>query len=332
MAGMHHALILASRIGAGVVAAMAFYFAFFLYENEEGIWQNRIENLWASVYDRAKITDSTSTALFNKIGEMLRNLFVRIYGKKMLSIQAVAVSTDLSLGGAILFAVLTGVWSFLKGNQPDVPNPGLGIVVATSLLFCALLPHVFRKPWTIPAACLPIVGFLIAFLVTGAHGGLAPGMFYSTIPVVWFLSIMSDFLAVIVLRKMFASITRNISIAHLLLLIVALIGVSLAIAMSPVLVVFPIRNLVWTSDAAEIAQLLFLLNVTTLLFCILPLAMLFVVLVHRLTWPTLSRLLYPVASRKIITNRPALVSSGSVCFLYAVTAQVGIEKVLKVLS
>ena len=40
---MQHALVLASRILAALLAA-AFYFAFFLYEDEEGVWQNRIEN------------------------------------------------------------------------------------------------------------------------------------------------------------------------------------------------------------------------------------------------------------------------------------------------
>jgi hypothetical protein len=53
---MHHALILVSRVVAGIVGGVAFYFALFLYEDEEGLWQNRIEKLWASVYDRAKIT------------------------------------------------------------------------------------------------------------------------------------------------------------------------------------------------------------------------------------------------------------------------------------
>ena len=42
MAGMHHALMLASRILAGILPGIAFYFAFFLYEDEEGIWQNRL--------------------------------------------------------------------------------------------------------------------------------------------------------------------------------------------------------------------------------------------------------------------------------------------------
>jgi hypothetical protein len=75
-----------------VVAIIAFYVAFFLYEN---VWQNRIDNLWCSVYDRAKVTRSTSTALFNRIGEILQNFFSQLFGRRLVSFQAIAVSLNL---------------------------------------------------------------------------------------------------------------------------------------------------------------------------------------------------------------------------------------------
>jgi hypothetical protein len=110
MAGMHHALILASRIVAGVVAGIAFYFALFLYEDEEGIWQNRIENLWASVYDRAKVTDRTSTALINKIAQILKNCFSWLFGDKLVSFQA--ISTSINLSFAIMVLALVVMFTF----------------------------------------------------------------------------------------------------------------------------------------------------------------------------------------------------------------------------
>jgi len=39
----------------------------FLFEDEQGVWQNRVDNLWIAVYGRAKLTDSVATALLNKI-------------------------------------------------------------------------------------------------------------------------------------------------------------------------------------------------------------------------------------------------------------------------
>jgi hypothetical protein len=99
---MHHALILTSRIVAGVVAAVAFYFAFFLYEEEEGQWQSRIELLWFSIDDRAKQINSTSTALLNTIGQLLINALTRIFGSKVFSVRAFAMSTWLSILGGTL--------------------------------------------------------------------------------------------------------------------------------------------------------------------------------------------------------------------------------------
>lgn len=84
---MHHALMIVSRIAAGVVGTIAFYLAFFLYEDEQGVWQNRLEQLWLTVYDRAKVIDSTSTALFNKIGQIVLNWSARIFGRKLISIR-----------------------------------------------------------------------------------------------------------------------------------------------------------------------------------------------------------------------------------------------------
>jgi hypothetical protein len=52
---MHHALMIVSRVLAGLVAAMAFYLSFFLYPNEEGIWANRIDDLWVSVHNCADL-------------------------------------------------------------------------------------------------------------------------------------------------------------------------------------------------------------------------------------------------------------------------------------
>jgi hypothetical protein len=83
----------------------------------------------------------------------------------------------------------------------------------------------------------------------------------------------------------------------------------------------------------QLRTLLAGLNVTTALLCQVPAIMLCVVLLHKLIWPALSRLLYPLASRKVITNRKALISVGSLCLLYALNvAQVGVKDVLKLFS
>ena len=59
---MHHALIVGIRLAAGVVGAVAYYLALFMYEGAAGVLQNRIDNLWSAIYERSTITNSTSIA------------------------------------------------------------------------------------------------------------------------------------------------------------------------------------------------------------------------------------------------------------------------------
>ena len=89
-----HVLAIIGRVVAGCVAALAFYMAFFLYEDEEGVWQNRLNKLWMALDDRAKLTNSKATALFNKIAEIQNNAYRRVFGARLLSAQSIGVSTS----------------------------------------------------------------------------------------------------------------------------------------------------------------------------------------------------------------------------------------------
>ena len=106
---MPHSLTVASlilRLCAGFIAALSFYMAFFMYEDEKGAWQNRLENLWASVYDRAKVTDGTTTALFNRLAEAMKILFEKAFGRRLLSLKAVFVSANLTLGLGLIASMV----------------------------------------------------------------------------------------------------------------------------------------------------------------------------------------------------------------------------------
>jgi len=74
------------RVVAAVIAAIAFYFALFLYEDEEKQWQNRLDSLWVAIYDRARLTTSTTTALINTIAAAYSNFLDRLFGRRLLSL------------------------------------------------------------------------------------------------------------------------------------------------------------------------------------------------------------------------------------------------------
>jgi hypothetical protein len=58
------AAVLVARVLAFAAGVLAFYLAFFLYEDEDGVWQSRIDNFWVAVDERARVIDRVTTALF----------------------------------------------------------------------------------------------------------------------------------------------------------------------------------------------------------------------------------------------------------------------------
>jgi hypothetical protein len=65
------------RAVAAFVGAIAFYAAFFMYEDEEGRWQNKLEELWIAIDDRARTVMSRSAALVAKVAEIVTSAFDR---------------------------------------------------------------------------------------------------------------------------------------------------------------------------------------------------------------------------------------------------------------
>lgn len=328
---MHHALIIGSRVLAGLVGLIAFYFAFFLFEDEEGGWQNRLENLWIAVSDRAKITNSTSVALVNKIGDVLRRMFTQLFGDHMLSFQAVAVSTNLSLAGATLTTCLLGILAMRRGEQPDF-SILWGIVVALSLIFFAIVPTYVKGWWAVATSCVSPICFFVAFrnLIHRQVGFIAADYVNKIVLVLLVLSVIADLLAVVALRRLFSALSKSVSAPRMLLTIVVLMTVALVVAASPAIVFVWLRGDLWLDDLRNLILLLWQLDATTLMACILPIGMLVVVLIHKLLWPLLSRVIYPLTRYKVLSNRKVLIPVGTLCLTFALHLEsVGAKELLK---
>jgi len=82
------------RLLAALVGAFAYYAAFFMYEDEQGKWQSRIEALWITVNDQEKVAGSRASALFDRVAAVVTGAFDRVFGSKLISIQLLGVSTS----------------------------------------------------------------------------------------------------------------------------------------------------------------------------------------------------------------------------------------------
>jgi len=348
MAGMHHALMMASRIAAALFGVVAFYAAFFLYEDERGILQNRLEELWVEIYDRAKVTDSTSIALFNKISEVLSNEYNKIFGKKLISQKAVHASISLSVCGATVgYIVVFFRWLFpLSLSSGHLWLNALAIIVFGYLFYIWL--QSLSKLLFIPGYCVTgasiftTVASLLLLLIT-AEGFRAieahihrSGLVILTVAQILIvaLSIGSDYFVVVFMRKLFSSVAASLSrmkvafVTFLLVFLSGLVLVSPIILLRAIAILFPSQL-----DVAHIAtQELVLLNITTSFICFMPAALLFYSLLHRCLWPMLGRLLYPLASDHIVTERRVLLPIGALAFTYATHPKlVGLEDIIKLI-
>jgi hypothetical protein len=334
---MHHVLIVASRVATGLFSCICFYLAFFLYEDEEGHWQNRIDDLWITIDDRARITKSTSTALLNKLGEAMKRLFGKMFGQRMFSYHAVVISFNLSLACGFS-AVAIGILFFT--TRRDLGSTSFWYELAMLIGFCAfffflaILPMLTDMIGVLVFCSFPLIAtiLLIAFgEVSGTRNNPFLGMTIATATVcsVLALSALSDFVVVITIRRLFATMSVSLSMRKLAGLMSVFVGLPLIFTGVPMLLTFthPIGYV------KELATFLVFLNISTTFMCLVPLLSLIVILLHRVVWPTLARALYPFSRNRIVTNRKVWVSVGSLCVVYTLhPAQVGIQDILKLFS
>jgi hypothetical protein len=144
---MHGFLIdlhLACRVVAFLLGVFGLYLTCFLFEGEEGRWQNRLETLWISIDDRARMTDSRFTAVVSRVAQVLVKGYNRMFGEHLISFQAVGVSISSSLAFAMLLSAIIDVSSAatLRGDLFLV----IMLILACVFAILAILPSL-RPNW-----------------------------------------------------------------------------------------------------------------------------------------------------------------------------------------
>ncbi len=348
-----HILSLLGRVSALGVASIAFYRAFFIYEDEDGIWQNRLDGIWVSIHDRSKTTDHFATALINKIGQLMTRTFDVMFGNKSFSLQMFVVSLNASLGGGILSYLL---WLLCIRPKPAWSHHPIGIFapIILSGLFClALASLCIRYPKTLVflVATLPldIMILYFAFFVIEAvrihqPGSmlLEPGVQYGLFTLLVLLAVASDFVALIFLRRLLVSVQYAVRlreiVKRLMKSIAALIGALALPLMLVELVEIVLRMMslnqgVLALPFRPLAIMLIFMDVITVAYCLLPIFTLIFVLLNRLLLPILSRMIYPLSRFQVLRNRAALISFGSLALLIGLgLEQFGIKAILTLLK
>lgn len=85
-------MMLFLRILAIACGAILIYASIFLYEDEEGKIQNKLEDLWLKISNARKYALSKHTAFMQMIAKLMTIGFDRIFGSRLFSLQSIGVS------------------------------------------------------------------------------------------------------------------------------------------------------------------------------------------------------------------------------------------------
>jgi hypothetical protein len=317
-----HSAVIVFRVVAGVVGVAAFYLALFLYDDEEGRLHNRLEQLWISVHDRARATSNKSTALVNSIGGILTTVFNRLFGGRLLSFRAVVMSYNMSFLGATLY----GAFKIWASGDSALLNLLLGL-----LIMCFIIPMMISsKRWVLLFCSLLLLTFF----------GNAVLVFSTLLPaneiemnvrdemiltIASTLSIVSDFVIVLIIRKAVRALKHSYSIPIVSLIITALVAAGAAL--------FFIQYLIFKYTDADdlggstryvvnsLSNSLFRDNVLPALMAFLPALALALVILHRSMWPLTARLVYQLPRSKVLANKKLLFSIGTACLGLALNVE-----------
>lgn len=307
---------------SGLAGLFVLYLAFFTYEDEEGAIQDRIENLWISIRDRQERSGKRVAALFQQIAEMLDEFFNRVFGKSLISFQAVCVTMCYSLAGLYLV-------------EPQKDFSTLRITHDSSILgffafaFMGTLPAIVGYSKAIVVVAAPLVFSVCIFIaqigmhLAGNDSYTAKLIAYNMAPLA--ISFVSDAAAISLLRRLLRSIANTYKIWTLVLALILqgflawLIAIPLwlTIKRSPhvsddVQRVIIVPTAGWNISTGIVAMAFFVL-----LLCLL---------VHKISWPLLGRLIYPLARFRITRNRPLM---ASLALLLITISMPGVGDVLK---
>lgn len=308
----------------GVVLICA---ALFLYETEEGKFQNKVEEWWIKLSYKQQASRSKVAAFMQEVARLTGAGFDRLFGERLFSLRIVPVSIYLSFASFFLLALL--ILPFIKHPEGATRQGALGFLVYFSGL--ALVPAFFKNKWilalwwaVIPAAILSISGFLVfVFKTRGArstfHGiGLVLLLFLS--------SLLCD-LIYIALTRYFLRRISGIDRIPEILLMVFLNLLALAVpVLGPIYAGLALAKYAPLAAGTVMFSLLFDIIDFLAGFAAFFLALL--LLLHRLFWPAFQRPLYAICRFAPIKEKKWLFRIGVALLLLPNHITIGVLKAI----
>ncbi len=325
-------LITTLRVLAVPIGLMFFYTCF-LYEDEEGRLQNRIEDMWVTINDKAKISGNQTSVLFEKVAGLVTRVFDRVLGKRLFSFQLVGVSSSAAFA-ALLLAIGVGCLSVfylivLGGaslSETMLKGMAAFFILGLAALFIGLvcfalagMPSLWPSPWCVGLSLIPISLFsygLSRMVLIHAPFNIPVEMLIAALIV----SVLSDIFLLAIVRLTVRRVSAQTNAFNITTAILVQTAVIVLFVIGPFQTGL---HLMAKTDNKPTGPSMFAIyvavfNACTGLACCLFIFLLLFLLLHKSIWPMFSRLLYPLARYRVILRHGLMASMGSLCILFAV--------------
>jgi len=347
-----HGAVIAGTWIARIIAGLAFWMGCFAKKDERKGFQSRIDDFWRLVERRNRTVGNTTVALFNRIGYATTSGFDHLFGKQLVSIESVGVSVYFSAAITYLFALIFVSWLHAF-NRQAYDAMQANDVIFTYICSCllsfvgAFTLHRLPRPWRIISASMSIVALFLpalmnlrSYLKDDSLGHMITISVLEATPIALVVSLLSDYAALIIMRKLFKAMIASISVFRIISVMLLLVGMAVLFSVVPQLYGMYLHSQIDFSAPnpsalrnEHIAYGIAGLNFSTSLLCLVPAIMLIVVLLHRIIWPFLSRITTPLSENKLCTKPAAWFAFGSFMMLVATHPKsISLQDVLKLFS
>lgn len=282
------------------------YCAVFLYEDDEGKIQNRIEQWWIHLDDARVVAHSRAAAFLQEVARLTVQGFDCFLGKNLASLRFVGVSFCLSIASLLLLAF----FGALRTRHPA----GHPLFASACFVAFALVPGLNAGRWIgrlwglglLLSVLLPISSFLFFIHRTQGVAYIGRGLGYAALA--FGVSFACDVSYVALTRWMLRKISTGGRLSEAALMVAVNLLILFVVVIGPVqLGAWVFRY--WQGGGAVII-LSFCLNAIDFFAGSTALLLALSLLIHRVLWPILEHPLYALQRYQVISNKKLLWGAG----------------------
>jgi len=320
---------------AAIFGALVVCLASLTYEDEEGRFQNKLEDWWI-ILDETRTTSLSWTASFiQAVARLTGSCLDRVFSKRLFSPRTIAVSIILS--GASFFLSCSMIIAFPFISVPNVQNShsamdafimflrfsAFAIIPAMSessyLPWKPWLPRLLRLYWWTVIAwfTLGIAPFMFFIYFSSPNGQMTGRQLIGMIVICLGISLLCDVSYIAFTRWMLRHISKTDRISGIMMPIL------MQIVFLALLLVFPVyMGLKIITLLGFVATALFIsifLNSIDIFATLAAFVVAILMLIHRLMWPILQRPIYAIQRVSLINRKGWMWSVGVMLLTYSIT-------------